>query len=440
MECANTLNPHRILCQNGLRILGERPLNTRRPEPRFTIPTTGKSRAALAAWDDRRVEPATIRVGTRHANAAAAHGLREQRFRLAVVLSYCWRSTLFPSSMKTCAPARKPASVSKPSDGGIAAIMRSASVLVILLAITGCKSMTSGSKEPLAVSVSAANYSQLSGKELYARLNDPDNLSPEAPAVTKSAKPLFYLLLPGEVYPTDVKMDAVYRELEVSLEPRGYYNYVYQMRAGHTPPRIDYLLRVHFGELYWLRPIVRGDKVTWGNDGIVSSRYMTNLRNDDSFDPRTGLSPEEMTGLHRLVASLMAGGGASPSSGGGLQGASTANAYQMSNSALNDFVDEDKAARDTYVIVVEAFKFDDVRSMKKKAPCAWATFIAVPAEYGRKFSDVYRTMLKTASPYFGGTTHGLQDYEVPAGKVLMGTPVEVPESSKDSPQIGQKSP
>jgi hypothetical protein len=324
--------------------------------------------------------------------------------------------------MKTCVPA----------------IMRSASVLVVVLVIAGCESTTNGSKEPLPVSVSAANYSRLSGKELYARLNDPDNLAPDPPAVTKSAKPLFYLLLPGEIYPTDVKLDAVYRELEATLEPRGYYNFVYRMRAGHTPPRIDYLLRIHFGELYWLRPIVRGDKVTWGNDGIVSSRYLTHLQHDDSFDPRMGLSPEEMTGLHRLVESLMAGGGASPSSGGGLQGASTANAYQMSNSALNDFVDDDKAARETYMIVVEAFKFDDVRALKKKAPCAWATFIAVPAEYGRKFSDVYRTMLKTASPYFGETTHGLQDYEVPPGKVLMGTPVEVPDSLKDSQPAGQK--
>ena len=130
------------------------------------------------------------------------------------------------------------------------------------------------------LTVSAANYSKLSGKELYDSLNDIDNLRPEPPVATKAATPLFYLLLPGEVYPNDVAVDAVYRELEMALEPRGYYNVVYQMRAGKKPARIDYLLRVHFGERYWLRPIVRGDKVTWGNDGVMSTRYKTNLAAD----------------------------------------------------------------------------------------------------------------------------------------------------------------
>jgi hypothetical protein len=35
-------------------------------------------------------------------------------------------------------------------------------------------------------------------------------------------------------------------------------------------------------------------------------------------------------------------------------------------------------------------------------------------------------MLRTAAPYFGATTSGLQFFEVPPGRVLVGTPVVVP--------------
>ena len=62
----------------------------------------------------------------------------------------------------------------------------------------------------------------------------------------------------------------------------------------------------------------------------------------------------------------------------------------MSNSILNDYAKDDQAGVPYYLIVVEAFKFDDVRTMNKKAPCAWATFIAVQVDHGRKYSDVFR--------------------------------------------------
>lgn len=80
--------------------------------------------------------------------------------------------------------------------------------------------------------------------------------------------------------------------------------------------------------------------------------------------------------------------------------------------------------------MVEAFKFDDVMARNNKASCTWATFIAVPVDQGQKFSDALPSMLQTAVPYFGETTHGLQVYEVPPGKVLVGSPVEVPEAGK----------
>jgi hypothetical protein len=297
--------------------------------------------------------------------------------------------------------------------------------------------MTDWSKEPLPVTVSAANYSRLSDEELYARVvNDPVNAHPEAPAIPKPTKPLFYLLLPGEIYPNDITLGNVYRELEVSLEQKGYFNAVYQMRAGHMPPRIDYLLRIHYGERPWLTPIVRKDRVTWGNDGLVASKYKMNLMSDSSYDPRIGLSQEEVMNLQRALASLNTFG-MGPSPAENINFGSSWGSFGTNMQLWRDFGENGQESRDFFLLVVEAFKTDDVMTMKKKAPCIWATFIAVPANRGQKFSGVLRAMIQTATPYFGETTHGLQAYEVPPGKVFVGTPVEVPGAQKLLPPTEQ---
>jgi hypothetical protein len=92
-----------------------------------------------------------------------------------------------------------------------------------------------------------------------------------------------------------VPQEAIFRELEIALEHRGHLNAVYQMRAGRMPTKIDYLLRVHYGERRWMTPIVRTDRVKWGNDGLVSNRYRLNLMSDHPYDdPRAGLSQDEL--------------------------------------------------------------------------------------------------------------------------------------------------
>jgi len=294
-----------------------------------------------------------------------------------------------------------------------------------LLGAAGCSSVRDITKETLPVSVSAANYSQLSDAELYDHVYGSPNMNPAPPPEPRPTKPLFYLLLPGEIYPSDVPVEAVYREMELALEKRGYFNVIYQMRAGHTPGRIDYLIRVHYGERYWLNPIVRPDRITWGNDGIVSSRYTANLMSDWYFDDRVGLTPEEKLQLRGLYAALKLGGAMSGNRGGA-GNSSAALSYQMDEAVSRDFVQAGGDSRNYCLVVVEAFRLEDVRRLNGKAPCAWATFIAVPAEGGLKFSGVLRTMLQTAVPYYGGSTSGPQEYEVPPGKVFMGTPVEVP--------------
>jgi hypothetical protein len=300
-------------------------------------------------------------------------------------------------------------------------------IAVASLGIAGCASAPDAPKDPdkASVSVSAANYSKLSDEELRASVNADPNFHPLPPPGTVTMRPQYYLLLPGEVYDSDVPMDTVYAALEGALEPRGYFNAVFQVRAGHKPARIDYILRIHYGGRTWLTPTVRSDRITWGNDGIMSNRYMTQLASNSLFDPRVGLSPDELTGVREVfsmpkVSKTTIGHGEGP------------RAFTPDEITPSDAGMDAQLAKDFCLIVVEAFRFDDVKSMDKRAPCIWTTFVAVPVERGQKFSTVLPAMLKAASPYFGATTDGLQVYDVPIGKVLLGNPVEV--SGPQKPQ------
>jgi hypothetical protein len=305
---------------------------------------------------------------------------------------------------------------------------------LILLWITGCatKETVAGERAPVSVervpvSVSAANYSQLSDEQLYDELNAPIATPAESPAMRQPAETHHYLLVPGEVYPNDAPVDTVYKEVEAVLEKRGYFNFEFEKRAGRVPGKVDYLLRVHYGKRLWLNPTVRPDRITWGNDGLLADRYKTGLISDWERDPREGLSTDDMLGTKRLMSAL--GGGFGMGSKGG-RGANppVKVAYEQANMGIAGTI-RDKmdaiASGDYFLIVVEAFRFADVNAMDRKAPCVWAVFIAVPTDGSQKFSDVLEARLKAATPYFGETTHGLQIYQVPPGRVIMGNPEEV---------------
>jgi hypothetical protein len=98
------------------------------------------------------------------------------------------------------------------------------------------------------------------------------------------------------------------------------------------------------------------------------------------------------------------------------------------------------AARDHAIIYINAFTFEDVMNMKRDAPCVWSIFISVPLHQGLTFSKLLRTMARTATPCIGTTAHGLQIFEVPPGKVLMGEPVEIPGPQTTPPTANPPSP
>ncbi len=304
--------------------------------------------------------------------------------------------------------------------------MRPALALGVLLGCAGCASSTDWSKEPLPVSVSAANYSEVSGQELWARINGPVATHPEPPAIAPAAKPLFYAFVPAD-YSSDVSMETVYRELATPLAHRGYFNVVYQVEAGLLPNRIDYLLRIHAGERPWRLATVRTDKVTWGDDDLSPYWHGSSMRSGNligpysHWDDRAGMTPSDVATLATFFqqSQLTVSGGMVSSS-------------QMQSVGLQE-VQDNAAARDYALILINAFKFDDVVRMKRDAPCVWSTFIAVPLHTGLTFSSVLRTMARTATPYFGTTANGLQVFDVPPGKVLMGEPVEISGPQKTPP-------
>jgi hypothetical protein len=306
---------------------------------------------------------------------------------------------------------------------------RRALLPVALLALAGCAT-TAGKQDKAVVSVSALNYADLAGRDVISVVNGPATVSPEPPVVAKPAGPSFYLMLPGEVYPSDVPLPSLYHALELSLQHRGYYSALAQVKAG-LPLRIDYLLRVHYGARPWSNPVVRADQVTWGNDGLVGKRYKTRMASDLNFDSRQGLSEGEVNHLARL--SLMMTGGASYGTDVKVGANNTANARAFIQDEQVGAAEGDGAQppRDFGLVVIEAFKFADVKAMDTKAPCAWMIFIGVPTDPGEKLSELLAAMLKTAEPYYGGTTQGLQVFEVPAGKVDVGEPSEVREKAGD---------
>jgi hypothetical protein len=289
-------------------------------------------------------------------------------------------------------------------------VKRALASLVTLLA-AGCIGTQDWSKEPIPVTVSAANYSQSSPEEIYLKVHADTDVHPAAPAVAVPDRPAFYGFVPGEIYDSDVPLEGVYRELAIGLAHKGYFNVVYQAEAGRLPKRIDYLIVVHCGVRNWAVPTVRADKVTWGNAGVVSNernwRSLFWYGEKSAEDARAGQDPMDAINTATFLQSLGRNGLAEQ-------------LYSVDNMATKG------GTREYCLVVLEAFRFDDVSKLREKAPCIWATFVAVPLRTGQEFSNMLRTMVRTATPYFGTTTDGIQEYDLPAGKVIMGEPVVVP--------------
>jgi len=277
-----------------------------------------------------------------------------------------------------------------------------AALAALVLLAAGCSTLP----PPREVTVSSANYATTSIDELAKFINQPSALNPNPPALQPLAQPKLYIFAPGEVYASDVPFKELCRQLEAALGQKGYLNLVTEVLTHHRkfePPEL--VLRVHCGERPWRNPVIRVDELTW-NEGLLARHRMASGGSGavTLWDFRAG---GDDAGLYAVEQAL----GAAEDPGHPLNGL----AMSLGQPPTRDY----------FLVVVEAFLFADLRTKHGEARRLWTTFVAVPKQGSQKYSEVLAGLLRTAMPYFGETTRGIQVFDQDHATVKIGVPYEV---------------
>ncbi len=226
------------------------------------------------------------------------------------------------------------------------------------------------SARPSEIVVSAANYAQTPPEVLSRLFRNPADL-PDAPPPPAGERPVRYFqFLPGETLDADLSYVEVCKLLVPALAAKNLVN-------THDQAKVEFILRVTFGERRWRDPFVRKDDLEWSH-GLVPKKRGTSLGAAEAWDERTG---GDESALYQLERDL------------GMEGM----ADRLIGSMSTD---------DYYLIVVDAFELAALKQQGNKAPRAWTTFIAVPRQKGVRFADVAPKMIKKATPWFGETLPG----------------------------------
>jgi len=272
---------------------------------------------------------------------------------------------------------------------------------------------------PMPVSVSAANYANVPWDELRRRVAELGQLNPETPATAPLATPRTYVFAPGEFYESDVTYADLCRQLEAALAKKGFINAADAQDRIARPDQIDLILRLSSGGREWRLPKVRTENLTW-RQGLVNTHQSTrNLVGAarTSFDHYSG-GRDDALSLVAAAHKTTAGTGIADSSQGGVQ----PGVYGHT--------------RDYFLLVIDAFSYQELLEKQFNARRQWTTFIALPREEHDSFAAVLPTMLKVATPYFGETTTGLQVFNDARATVKLGelqileTDVKAPTSQK----------
>lgn len=264
-------------------------------------------------------------------------------------------------------------------------------------------------RRPAPVSVSSANYATTSKYELQRLEAEKLKANPATPALQPLATPQRYVFMPGDLYETDLTYEEICAQLTETLAKKGYINATDAQGRVIEPDKVDLILRVHGGERPWLNPTVRTEQLTW-RDGLVArprGRSLTTLGGDVAWDSRSGGNDNALGAAAANENAPGFGFGSSPATpaGGAPEyGGPVSQAQSMAPPGEYD------ATRDYYLVVVDAFKYEDLMKKGKDAKRQWTTFVAAPRQPGQKFSDVLTTMLRVSTPYFGENTAGLQMY------------------------------
>lgn len=274
------------------------------------------------------------------------------------------------------------------------------------------------------VSVSSANYRETPRDTLLQMVNRKNALNP-APAELKAlATPKYYVFIPGEIFPADLNYEAVCELLTPALAKKGYLNAADPRGIIREPNKVTLMLRVNYGVSLWRTPVVRTEHLAW-DEGLVGkvhdSRSLTKFGGEKTFDSRAGGNDDSLNAA--------AQNDANKSSFWGSGGGASATAGLPATNLLNANTDAYDSTREFNLIVVDAFDYAELKAKGKSATTLWTTFVAAPVQRNQKFSDALATMLRTAAPFWGETTTGMQVYNDARAEVKIGELVEV----KDTP-------
>ena len=270
------------------------------------------------------------------------------------------------------------------------------------------------------VSVSSANYRETPREVLIQRVGAKSAINPEANTPPTTTAPSFFVFIPGEIFPADMNYEAVCAELTVALAKKNYINAADAQGVVREPEKVTLMLRVNYGVSLWRLPVVRTEHITW-DEGLVGkphdSRSLTHLGGDIAWDSRAGGNDDALdAGAKNEAAGTLFG--SSLGSASGAPAAPTAT-YATGSPMAYD------STREFNLVVIDAFNYAELKAKGKAAKALWTTFVAAPVMRGQKFSQVFKTMLRTATPYWGDTTLGMQVFNDARAEVKIGEAVEV---------------
>ncbi len=305
--------------------------------------------------------------------------------------------------------------------------MKTSPFLVALLALAAAFAPASAQspsdiKGLAPVSVSSANYRETPRDQLVKLVHRKNALNPAPRELAPLAAPKYFVFIPGEVFPADLNYETVCGLLTPALAQKNYLNAADAVGIVREPQRVTLMLRVNFGVSLWRNPVVRTEHIAW-DEGLVGkvhdSRSLSHFGGDVVWNNRAGGNDDALDAGAKNDANTSSFFG---SGGGPATGTATLNTNDSSTGAYD-------STREFNLIVVDAFDYAELKSKGKSAKALWTTFVAAPVARGQKFSQALTAMLRSAAPYWGETTPGLQVFNDARAEVRIGEAVEV----KDSP-------
>lgn len=267
------------------------------------------------------------------------------------------------------------------------------------------------STDELPISVSSANYAETSLEELRQLLNEKDVVDPAKPPSPEVTRRHTFIFMPGEIFIAFPSFQDVCRRLQLALAQAGFDNAADAQDRVPNTLKIDLVLRISYGQREWRVPAARVSDLQF-RDGLVTRPGINRIVSggaETAFDFFAGGNDEAIGAIANTGSGAFSNGpgnfAQSGSAGVGAQTQITAPAP-----SATDLTDT-RNTRDYNIIVVDAFLYDELKTKGRAAKRVWTTFIASPIQVGTDdFDKVLDRMIRTAVPYFGRTTRGIQFY------------------------------